>query len=105
MRYNTLSLMISLFTVKAALILSHVCIHSNKNFYLEIICNLMLYLEALHLALVDIRILYVETKQGLSLPIKTRVLFCKRKRNCFAQQKQSVPMSINGFVEMTIFCV
>ena len=33
----------------------------------------------------------------------TRVLLRKRKRNCFAQQKQSVPMSINEFVEMTIF--
>ena len=31
---------------------------------------------------------------------KTGVLLCKRKRNCFSQ---SVPISINEFVEITIF--
>ena len=33
----------------------------------------------------------------------TRVLLRKRKRNCFAQQKQSIPVSINQFVEITVF--
>ena len=32
----------------------------------------------------------------------TRVLLQKRKRNCFQQQKQSVPTSINDVVEMTV---
>ena len=35
--------------------------------------------------------------------MSTRVLLRKRKRIVFAQQKQSVPISINEFVEMTIF--
>ena len=34
--------------------------------------------------------------------ILTTVLLCKRKRNCFCYAK-SAPMSINDFVEMTIF--
>ena len=33
--------------------------------------------------------------------IQTRVLLCKRKEIVFAQQKQSVKMSINDFAEMT----
>ena len=35
--------------------------------------------------------------------ILTRVLLCKRKRNCFCKAKQSIPTIINEFVEMTIF--
>ena len=48
------------------------------------------------------RILYVKVTTARS-KVKLEYCFRREKEIVFAQQKQSVPMSINEFVEMTIF--